>query len=163
MLENTGVELQEWDWWHKKDRVDALLQKMSSERCGCGMGRWTRLQNENNQFLKSWELTFVDLPVRQLECFISPFQRLGRGGRTVPALKESEGSREEWVWDRRGSPMLASVFPAGVCYRGRREEETGTLPLEFLLGQVTGNAARNWSSPEPPVLEEPYRACISTS
>lgn len=75
--------------------MDALLQKMSGERCGCGMGRWTRLQNENNQFLKSWELTFVDLPVRQLECFISPFQRLGRGGRTVPALKESEGSREE--------------------------------------------------------------------
>ena len=45
--------------------------------------------------------------------------------------------------------MLASVFPVGVLYCGRREEETCTLPLEFLLGQVTGNAARNRSSPEP--------------
>lgn len=45
MLENTGVELEEWEWWHK-NRVDALLQKMSSERHGCGMGRRTRLQNE---------------------------------------------------------------------------------------------------------------------
>lgn len=45
--------------------------------------------------------------------------------------------------------MLANVFPIGVLYPGRSEEETCILPLEFLLRQVTGNAARNRSSPKP--------------
>ena len=45
--------------------------------------------------------------------------------------------------------MLANVFPVGVLYPGRSEEETCTLPLEFLLGQVTGSAARNGSFPKP--------------
>lgn len=47
VLENVGVELEEGEQWYKKNRVDAVPQKMSCESHGCGMGRWTRrLQNE---------------------------------------------------------------------------------------------------------------------
>lgn len=45
--------------------------------------------------------------------------------------------------------MLANVFPIRFLYPGGSEERACTLPLEFLLGQVTGNAARNGSSPRP--------------
>lgn len=128
MLENTGVELQEWDWWHKKDRVDALLRKMSSERRGCGMGRWTRLQNENNQFLKSWELTFVDLSVRQLECFISPFQRLGRGGRTVQHSRNLRGA-ERNEFGTGGAPQCLQVFFLPECVTGEGERRRPALCL----------------------------------
>lgn len=59
--------------------------------------------------------------------------------------------------------MLGNVFPIGVLYPGRSEEETSTLPLQFLLGQVTGNAAGNRSSTKSQALEEAYGDCISTS
>lgn len=45
-----------------------------------------------------------------------------------------------------GLPNACRCFPIRAFYPGRDEEET----LEFLLGQVTGNTARNGSSPKAP-------------
>lgn len=42
VLENVGVGLEEGEQWCKKNRADAVPQKMSGERHGCGMGRRTR-------------------------------------------------------------------------------------------------------------------------
>lgn len=41
VLDNVGVELEEGEQW-PKSRADAVPQKMSGERHGCGVGRWTR-------------------------------------------------------------------------------------------------------------------------
>lgn len=42
VLENVSVELEEGEQVYKKNSADAVPQKTSSERQGCGMGRWTR-------------------------------------------------------------------------------------------------------------------------
>lgn len=41
VLDNVGVELEKGEQW-PKNRADAVPQKMSGERHGCGVGRWTR-------------------------------------------------------------------------------------------------------------------------
>lgn len=107
-----------------------------------------KMKNKQEVF-KCCEMTFVDLPAKQRECFISPFQGVREGWATCVQpwsnLREAERN-EPLSQEGLGLPNACRCFPIGAFYPGRSEEET----LEFLLGQVTGNTARNGSSPKAP-------------
>lgn len=88
------MEMEEGEQWDRSNGKDAVLQQMSGERHGCGMGRWTRrLQNEKQSFQSPVKLFFAGLPCQPAGALhLTLPGPTGRGGRLVSS---APGSREQ--------------------------------------------------------------------
>lgn len=71
-----------------KSRVRGEMGELGERKSGAGRieawvwcGRVDKMTKiKANEVLKCCEMTIVEPPAKQLECFISPFQELGRDG-----------------------------------------------------------------------------------
>lgn len=157
--------------WRKGDSGIRMIERMhATENEQREAWVWYRQMDKKitewkTEFSKSSEVIFCRAPLSASWSVLSHPSRGCREGWET-CVQSSRNLRE--VESNENQEGLLNACKCSSCqstspYPERSGEKTCASPLEFLLGQVLENPARNGSSLEPSAREEPCRACISTS